>query len=95
MSKIEKHKEICEILTTIYEQKNNDYGDSFAKSFKEYGLTMSCIRIEDKLNRAKALSRGTKQMVNDESILDTFYDMANYAILTIIELENDQRTSSK
>ena len=44
-NKIKKHKLICEKLNKLYEAKNADYGDSFGKSFKEYGLTMPCIRL--------------------------------------------------
>ena len=87
MNNVDKHKEICETLNRIYEAKNKDYGNSFSKSFDEYGLTMSCIRLDDKLNRLKNLSKGKKVMVKDESIKDTLLDLANYAILTIMELE--------
>lgn len=85
--KIEQHKEICKELTKIYDQKNHDYGDSFGKGFKEYGMTMPCIRLEDKLLRLKSLTVQNKdQQVNDESIEDTLLDLANYAIMTVIEL---------
>lgn len=85
MNKIVKHKEICESLNSLYEAKNADYGDSFGKSYKEYGLTMSCIRLEDKLNRLKSLNYNKFSKVNDESIEDTLMDLANYAIMTLIE----------
>lgn len=86
MSKYELHQKICQGMNELYRRKNADYGDSFSKSFQEYGLTMSCIRLEDKLNRLKALRNSTAQ-VADESIIDTLTDLANYAIMTIIELE--------
>lgn len=82
-----KHAEICTQLTDIYGRKNADYDDSFGKSFDEYGMAMPCIRLEDKLNRLKALTvHNQKQNVNDESIEDTLIDLANYAIMTLIEL---------
>lgn len=62
-----------------------DYGDSFGKSFIEYGMTMPCIRLEDKLQRVKNLVRNGSAAVNDESIDDTLLDLANYAIMTLIE----------
>ena len=34
-----------------------------------------------------ALSRGGEQKVNDESIRDTLIDLANYAIMTVVEME--------
>lgn len=89
MNKIEKHKEICNRLNSLYEAKNEDYGDSFGKSYKEYGLTMPCIRLEDKLNRLKSLNFSKSTKVN-ESIEDTLMDLANYAIMTLIELEGEE-----
>ena len=86
-SKTEKHKLICEKLNKLYEAKNADYGDSFGKSYMEYGLTMPCIRLEDKLNRLKSLNFSRTIKVKNESIEDTLMDLANYAIMTLIELE--------
>ena len=88
-SKIEKHQKICEELNALYAKKNHDYGDSFHLSFVEEGMAMARIRIGDKFNRFKNLSRNNKQEVNDESIRDTLIDLANYAILTILEMENE------
>lgn len=48
-------------------------------------MAMPCIRLEDKLNRLKALTRNGNQQVNDESIDDTLMDLANYAIMTLVE----------
>ena len=87
-SKIEKHLKICNELNALYAKKNHDYGDSFHLSFKEEGMAMARIRLGDKLNRFKTLSRNSKQEVNDESIRDTLIDLANYAIMTILEMEN-------
>lgn len=88
MDKVQRHKEVCNYLSNLYETKNRDYGDSFAKSFSEYGMTMSCIRLEDKLNRLKALTVNKQdQQVMDESVEDTLVDLANYAIMTVIELQ--------
>ena len=85
------HKKICEELNDIYEKKNSDYGDSFGKSFVEYGMTMPCIRLEDKLLRLKSLTVNKKdQQVNDESIEDTLLDLANYAIMSLIEMRGNK-----
>lgn len=87
MGKESKHMEICKELNSLYTRKNHDYGDSFGKSFKEYGMTMVCIRLEDKLNRLKSLTKKDGK-VKDESIEDTLMDLANYSIMTLIELNN-------
>ena len=89
MTKIEKHHQICDELNVLYAKKNHDYGDSFHLSFVEEGMAMSRIRLGDKFNRFKTLSRNKTQEVNDESIRDTLIDLANYAIMTILEMENE------
>lgn len=80
------HREICNKLNSIYLKKNHDYDDAFAKSYAEYGMTMACIRLEDKLNRLKALSKtDSAPCVKEETIEDTLMDLANYAIMTLVE----------
>lgn len=86
-SKVIRHKEICEEINALYLKKNHDYGDSFHISFEEEGMAMPRIRLGDKLNRFKALTKSGSQQVSDESIRDTLIDLANYAIMTILELE--------
>ena len=86
-SKVQLHKEICTEINELYAKKNHDYGDSFHQTFVEEGMVMARIRLGDKLNRFKTLSRGNEQKVNDESIRDTLIDLANYAIMTILEME--------
>jgi hypothetical protein len=73
-------------MNSIYKSKNQDYGDSFAKTFDEYVPVMCAIRLEDKLQRFKRLIKADAQ-VKDESIRDTLIDLANYSILTIMELD--------
>lgn len=85
MSNAAEHREICEQLNQIYKAKNKDYGNSFSKQFEEYGLVSSAIRLEDKFQRFKNLIRNEAQ-VKDESVEDTLLDLANYAIMTVMEL---------
>jgi hypothetical protein len=78
---------LCESLNDLYAKKNHDYGDSFHLTFVEEGMAMARIRLGDKFNRFKTLSRGDRQEVSDESIKDTLIDLANYAIMTVLEME--------
>lgn len=84
--RIQIHSDICERLHELYVKKNHDYGDSFHKTFLEEGYAMTRIRLADKFERFKTLSRGEKQKVSDESLEDTLIDLANYAIMTIVEM---------
>lgn len=86
--KNQRHLSICQSLNKLHREKNERYNDSFGKSFQEYGSAMLCIRLDDKLERLKALLNNTSIDCGDESIIDTLSDLANYAIMGIIELEN-------
>ena len=90
MTNVEMHKTLCEELNRIYEKKNHDYGDSFHQTFLEEGMAMPRIRLSDKLSRFKALTKAGGQEVNDESIRDTLLDLANYALMTAMELTEYQ-----
>ena len=89
--KTKRHYDLCIELNKLYVKKNNDYGDSFHKSFEEEGIAMARIRLSDKLNRFKNLTKNKNQAVEDESIIDTLIDLANYSIMTILEIENDNK----
>ena len=86
-SLVEKHKSICRCLNDLYAKKNADYGNSFHDSFLEEGWAMPRIRLCDKMNRLKSLTKNGKQKVKDESIRDTLLDLANYSIMTVMELD--------
>ena len=87
--KIQLHKELIDYLHNLYIAKNTDYGDSVHDTYEKYGLVSFLVRLEDKLNRARTLSK-KEALVNDEKIEDTLLDMANYAILAVIELRNQE-----
>lgn len=70
----------------LYAEKNEKYQDAFGKTYAEYGPTVAIIRLEDKLNRVKALVAAGLEGSNGESLVDTLTDMANYANMFIIEL---------
>jgi hypothetical protein len=86
---VKLHGEILDEIRELYKKKNHDYGDSFHQTFIEEGYAMARIRLSDKLNRFKTLSRikGEGAKVKDESMRDTLIDLANYAIMTIVEME--------
>ncbi len=82
--KAKLHAEICDKLHSVYIAKNHDYGDSFGETFKTLGIISAVTRIADKTNRLQNLC--TKGNKVNESIEDTLMDLANYAIMTLIEL---------
>lgn len=90
--KIEMHKILCKELNDLYNKKNHDYGDSFGKTFELLGIISAVTRITDKYNRLVELSTKSEEerKVQDETIEDTLIDMANYSIMTLIELRRNK-----
>ena len=83
----DRFEDITKSMSSIFRKKNHDYGNSFEQSLNEEGLAASRIRMGDKWNRFKQLSKGVQAQVNDESLRDTLIDMANYAIMTVMWLD--------
>lgn len=83
------HKKICDELTELYRKKNHDYGDSFHQEYVEDGLKVSKFHIREKFNRFKCLIEAENE-VKEESIRDTLIDLANYAIMTVMELDRER-----
>lgn len=86
MSDIGCFKEITRKMSDIYEKKNHDYGNSFHKMFSKHGMRYPLIHLEEKLNRIEVLAEDGG-MVDGESAEDSLLDLANYAILTLIEMK--------
>lgn len=86
MNKSDRMAVLMREMLKTYKDKNADYGDSFSKSYQEFGLTAPVVRMSDKLERLKSLSKAEAK-VKDESKRDTLIDLANYAMMTVIELD--------
>lgn len=90
MTKADKHMAICEKLNEIYKQKSAAYGDSFSETFGKLGIVSAVTRITDKHNRIVNLVGHKDVDMGDESIRDTLLDMANYCIMTVMEMDAKQ-----
>ena len=84
------HKERCDQLLGIqyqayklFEKKNKDYGDAFAR----YGIIGVLVRIGDKLSRLMNIEKNQITLVNDESIQDTLIDLHNYSAMALMLLK--------
>lgn len=83
-------RDITNKMCNTFEVKNHDYGDSFHKLFEECGMTYAYGHMAEKLERINSL-RKNEAKVKGESMKDSLYDLANYAILTIMELEKKEK----
>ena len=82
MDRVEQMKTIQASALALFEKKNADYGDAFAK----YGVIGVLMRMEDKLQRALNISKTKIQLVEDEGINDTLLDLHNYSAMALMLL---------
>lgn len=91
MTNVDKFKHIANELVSLYEKKNNAYGNSFGDTFKKLGIISAVTRISDKYNRLCNLAKHPNIDNLGESIEDTLMDLASYSIMTLMELEKEKQ----
>lgn len=88
--KVQSFMDITTNMAKTYAAKNHDYGNSFEQSCDKFGIIASVVRLGDKMNRIESLT--TKEAeVKEESIKDTLLDLANYAIMTVMWLNQQPK----
>ena len=83
-------RDITNGMYDTFKAKNHDYGNSFSELFAECGMTYAYGHMAEKLKRVKSLM-SDEAKVNGESMRDSLLDLANYAILTIMELDKTRK----
>lgn len=89
-----RFRQIANDMADTYKRKNADYGNSFSNTVAKYGVGTALARIDDKLSRATNLLQNGNQQVNDEAVTDTLKDLATYAIMLLMEIENKNNTNN-
>ncbi len=86
-----RHQELCDDIHETYMQKNAAYGDSFHELYRDLGIISAVTQITHKYNRLKTLAKDKNKDISagDEAITDTLLDLANYCLLTVMEIERE------
>ncbi|WP_296113056.1 nucleotide modification associated domain-containing protein [uncultured Anaerococcus sp.] len=87
----EKLEEIMNNCLNLYKKKNADYGNSFAEVYQELGFESGLVQILHKINRIKGIYKNNKAEVENESIRDSLIDLANYSLMTAVEMEIEDK----
>lgn len=83
--------EISQEQLDTYRKKNADYGNAFEKSMDEDGILVAKIRIGDKIRRINSLIKNNGEgQVKDERLEDTYLDLANYCVMTVLWIRKQQ-----
>lgn len=79
--------DITDKMRAIYAEKNEAYGNSFSKLYKEYGYLAGIIPLSNKLNRIKSLVDSGKHPT--ESMQDSLLDLCCYSVMFLMELQRE------
>jgi len=81
--RVSQMKNIQKEGLALFEKKNRDYGDAFAR----YGTIGVLIRMGDKISRLQSITNNGITLVNDEKMRDTLIDLHNYSAMAIMTLD--------
>jgi hypothetical protein len=74
---------ICCENVQLMDKKQQDYGSNNISAFGEFGVL---VRLNDKIERLKNLNK--MPAVKNEAIEDTYQDIANYAVISLMIRRN-------
>lgn len=96
MNDVQRFGRIQVEMCDTFKSKNADYGNSFSQLYQEFGdngIITAAVQISHKYHRFMNLIKGTPAKVN-ESLRDTLLDLANYCVLTVMELDKAKERKS-
>lgn len=84
----------------VHEDKNQDYADTSDpfKNFRNSDIGITDVqsvvsRMGDKWARVKKIARGEELSVKDETVEDTFIDLANLSLIALIVHKESRGTA--
>lgn len=92
-SYVDYFDDILKEMSEVHQRKNADYGNNFHKRYEKYGFLTALLRLTDKMERLENIYEKGEIQVKDESVEDTLLDLANYAVMTIVELKNGKNNN--
>lgn len=84
--RVKQMQQIQEKCLEVFKKKNQDYGDAFAR----FGIIGVLMRMEDKLQRSRSITKNKIELVEDESFKDTLLDLHNYAAMALMLMEENE-----
>lgn len=86
----DRHIAVCEKLNKLYMEKNIRYGNSFSELYELKKMDYVVPRLYEKVKRLLELTSKDLDGL-DESIEDNLMDLANYSIMTLMEMYKEDK----
>lgn len=88
--RIAQYNKVRDEAFSIFQKKNSDYGDAFA----DYGAVGVIMRMGDKIRRMANITSTSVTLVEDERLRDTLMDLANYAVMGLMLLDEQENVEA-
>jgi hypothetical protein len=88
--RVQQLKALQKESLALFTKKNADYGDAFA----QFGLVGVLVRMEDKIKRSISIGQRGIHLVETETLRDTLVDLANYAAMAVLLIDNGELPSA-
>ena len=83
---IKMFDELTKQMSSTFAAKRKDYGQTTSETYDKFGPVSMLVRMHDKMGRLdNLLGKSMKNNVG-EKVEDTLLDLANYALITILEI---------
>lgn len=84
-------EELTAYMRATFAEKRHDYGATTTETYEKFGPVSMLVRMHDKIGRLdNLLVNNITNRVVDEKIEDTLFDLANYALIMILEMHKHQ-----
>lgn len=92
---IQLFEKLTKEMSQTFAKKRNDYGQTTTETFKKFGPVSMLVRMYDKIGRLESLLINNRENMVGEKVEDTLLDLANYALIAILELRKHERHCEK
>lgn len=83
---IKEFKQLTQQMNDTFANKRRDYGQTTSETYDKFGPVSMLTRIYDKVGRLENILCKTGKNYVGEKVEDTLLDLANYALITILEI---------
>lgn len=92
---VKMFSDLTKEMANTFAKKRADYGQTTTETYDKFGPVSMLTRMHDKMGRLdNLLGKGADNLVG-EKVEDTLLDLANYALITILELRKHETQAKK
>lgn len=92
---VKMFSDLTKEMANTFAKKRADYGQTTTETYDKFGPVSMLTRMHDKMGRLDNLLGKSADNLVGEKVEDTLLDLANYALITILELRKHETQAKK